>query len=184
MPLKDHKDSWATVGSIVQIFAILLGGAFATYKYLEAEKATRTKETLAYVDRYHKSPMHDVRMKLEGVWVRQEEKLVAKLEAGEQEYEQFVLKVVRDAKLEADIFALASFFESVQACAHANICDEVTAKSFFCSDAVSFFHLHYRFIARERLKRKDPGLAELLEKFAHTTCKRAVANSSEELGSD
>lgn len=170
MPLKDHKESWATVSSIVGIIAILVGGAFAAYKHLQAGKADSINGTLAYVERYHKSPIYDVRMKLENVWVRHEEQLITKLQGDDQEYEQFVLKVVGDEKLEADIFALVSFFESVQTCMHTKVCDEVTAKSFFCGDAVSFFHLHYRFIARERSRRNDPALAELLERFSKTTC--------------
>lgn len=170
MPLKDHKESWATVSSIVGILAILIGGTFAVYKYLQAGKSDRIKETLAYVERYHKSPMYDVRMKLEDVWVRHEEQLITKLQGDDKEYEQFVLKVVSAEKLETDIFAFVSFFESVQACMHTKVCDEVTAKSFFCDDAVSFFHLHYRFIARERSRRNDPALAEMLERFSKTTC--------------
>lgn len=170
MPLKDHKDACATVGSIVGILAILVGGIFAAYKYIQEAKADRTKETLAYIDRYQKSPMHDVRMKLEDVWIHHEEQLVTNLRNGEKDYEQFVLKVIDDEKLEKDVFALIDFFQSVQTCISTKLCDEVTARSFFCADAISFFHLHYRFIARERSKRNDPTLAESLEKFSNTTC--------------
>jgi hypothetical protein len=176
MSLKDHKDTWATLGSIVQISAIIAGGSFAVYKYIDAERAQRTKETLVYVDRYQKSPLHDVRMELEGVWMRYEDALRAKVELhakqeiSDQEFTQFVLDVIHNEELEQAIIARLNFFESVLACTQSKVCDENAAKSFFCSDAMEFFYLHYRFIASVRTRRNDPRWAQSLEKFAKTTC--------------
>lgn len=171
MPLKDHKDTWATIGSIVQVFAIVVGAAFATYKYLETEKSTRTKESLAFLDRYHKNPIYDARISLEKVWAGREDELRTKLNDSDGIYEAYILRTIKDNHIEVDIFTLVAFFESLQACTTSKICDKDTAKTFFCNDATSFFHLHYRFLNTIRAKRNDTNFSHLLEVFAKKTCK-------------
>lgn len=171
MPLADHKDFWSTVGSIVQIVAIAGGSLFGLYEYLQKDKADHVRETLAYVDRYLKAPIHDVRLKLDHVWTPREDELVLRLRRGEQAYTEFVLQTVGEARIEPDIFSLISFLESVESCTRARICDTATARAFFCADARGFFNLHYRFILHERQRRHDPTLAQALERFVKTDCR-------------
>ncbi|RLJ65088.1 DUF4760 domain-containing protein [Sulfurisoma sediminicola] len=172
MPLKDQKDFWSTAATIVQIVAVVGGSAFGLYEYLQKDKADHTRDTLSYVDRYLKAPIHDVRVKLDAVWTPREDELIARLKRSVPDYENFVLKTIRDEKLESDIFSLISFLESVEACTRASICDAATARAFFCSDAQAFFQLHFRFIQQERNKRNDPTLAQALEKFVKKDCRR------------
>ena len=110
MSLKDHKDFWSTVVSIIAICSTIIGGSYTAIKFWQDSNAERlkqtqdasverVKQTLVLLDRYQKSPIHEVRIKLENIWTNLEELIDTKANGDKKEFEQFILKVVGDNKL-------------------------------------------------------------------------------------
>lgn len=172
MALKDQKEFWDTLTTILQVFTILCGGIFALYEYKQKEASDQIRDTLLYVDRYEKPPLHDIRYRLDRIWSSKEADLLSSLSKGEAEYERLVMETVASNQLEPDVFSMIKFFESLKTCVKGGICSAETAKAFFCSDATAFFNLHQRFILAERKSRNDSTLGGFLEEWVKRDCKR------------
>jgi len=83
-----------------------------------------------------------------------------------------VLNIIRDKHLESEIFSLIGFYESANSCIQAKICDREAIKTYFCLDARSFYHLHFRFIAHLRNKRNDNSFGKVFAVMANLPVKR------------
>lgn len=149
-------------------FAIVAGGGFAVVQYLEKEKSDRVKSSLDFFERYNRAPIFGSRQKLDSAWFRNEARLDELLDTtpfNDSEYRNFILKVIKSEGLEQNIFQLIAFYDSLEVCIRASICDSEAALSFLHSDAQALFRLHYNFIMSVRKSRKDPTVGFDLEQF-------------------
>lgn len=151
----------------VGIIAVISGGIFAAYEYLENEKASRVRETLAFVERFSRSPIYEVRRRLDEAWYPNLAKLetALKTRTSDEQYTQFILDFIERKKLDADVREMIEFFRALAICTKNQICDERTAKSFFGDHAMSFYHLHYRYITYLRNKTGDISYGSEIQQF-------------------
>lgn len=169
MKLNDFKTVSDIASAWFGLLALLAGGGFAVFQYLEKDKADRVKETLSYLERYNKSPILDARQRLLVAWRAHDAELVSSITkptGSADEYRQLVLHVIETEALYLSIIPLVDFYDSLQVCSNAKVCDPATAKQFFLRDARTFYTLHYPLIEAERSGRKDPRFAVALEAFA------------------
>ncbi|MBI3016006.1 MAG: hypothetical protein HYY65_13325 [Candidatus Tectomicrobia bacterium] len=169
MKLDEWKTITEIVGIAVTVIGALIGGIFAGYQYLEKEKADRVKESLSFVERFHKPPTYDSWQRITNAWLKYEARMDALLDDPKLRTDQwvsFVRTVVKNEKLTSDVLAVIDFFGVLQICVRSDICDAATAKAFFGSEARTFFRLHYSVIDAKRKSRADPTFAKDLEEFA------------------
>lgn len=165
--LQRWKASSDVLATWVGIIAAISGGIFATYEYLENKEASRIRETLVFVERFSKSPIYDVRRRLDEVWYANLAKLESALQTrtNDEQYTQFILDFIERKKLDADVREMIEFFRALAICTQNKICDERTAKAFFGDHATSFYHLHYRYITYLRNKTGDLSYGWEIQEF-------------------
>ena len=149
----------------IGVCALVVGGGFAAYQYLDKVRADRIKETLSFVERYHKEPIFDARRGIETVWERRGVENSAKVLLGSDEFNAYVLDVIEAEALGSDISLLVDFFEALEVCVQMEICDRRTAIRFLQPDARAFFNQHYAKIDFERRRRNSPSYALGVEGF-------------------
>jgi hypothetical protein len=166
--VKLHSDIISTWLSII---GIILGGGYGLYQYMEKEKGDRIATTLAFLERYNKSPVADARERLENVWLDYDDeqlKILANKNTASTEHPKFVLGVIGSKQLGRDITTMESFYSSLEVCIENNICEESVAASFFANDAKSFFDQHYAFIDKTRKEHHNPDYGTLVSKLARS----------------
>ena len=168
MTLERSKTITDIATAWIGVIALVAGGGFAVYQYLQKENGDRVKETLNFLDRYNKSPFSEARRTVAGVWERHSDKqnvLLSKSPFSAQEYNDFALDVIQHEKIGPDILLLIEFFESLEICVRKEICDSQVAMLFFQPEARALYNQHFAKISFERTKRTDPRLAHELEAF-------------------
>lgn len=165
-------DALKTISDIVSAWvglaAIVFGGSFAAYQYLEKESDDRVKATLELLDRYQKPPFIDSRLRIEAAWQKYDTEYNAAISITPFKpapFNQLVWRVTTDEKIFSDLQLLLGYFETVEICVRRAICDAPSAVSFLQRDARSLYNLHYAVIDAERSKRSDPSFASAVESF-------------------
>lgn len=162
--LKLWSDVISTWVTIIGAFA---GGTFALVQYLDQASSARVQETLRYVERFNKEPLQKVTMHLEEFWNARAEK-VLKPVGGEQALATYINSEIGNNKLENDTSLLFSFFDSLQACTCAKLCDEDTMHQFFGKHAYNFHLLYYPYIAEQRKNLRDASFGVGVEALARS----------------
>lgn len=153
----------------ISMLALITAGIFAGYQYLENEKGARVKETLSFVSRFNTTPVLDARRKIASTWegaMPQLKIILSKKSPVDGEYSQFTNKTIQDAKIAQDISIVIEYFEALEVCIRAKICDGDTAVKFLQPEALRFFRLHLDHVSSVRVDLNDARFAQELEAFA------------------
>lgn len=140
------------------VIALISGGIFAIYQYMQTEKASKVKETLGFLKDFNEAPIFDARKNISMARERNDELLDAALNKkpfNEQDYDNFILSYEKREGLLKDIYIVFDFFDMLQVCADKKICDVETVKLFFKDESCALFHQHYARVMVERKKRND-----------------------------
>lgn len=135
----------------------------ALVEYRDESSAERVKETLEYVDRYNRDAIQEARLTIEKILDPKAEKIFKRTNAGET---TFLIKEIRENKLEDDFSLLFHFFENLHACTCAKLCDETTVRRFFAKDAYDHWGFAYPYIADQRGRLKDESFGRGIESIA------------------
>lgn len=168
-----NKDAIEAIGSLIQAAALIIGGVFAMYQYLEYRADQRVSTALSYADRYYfdDGPVRDARITLEEVWTRERPDLDTAARAGNQNaYAAFVLGVIGRHGLDDEVRETMRFFDAVSLCVSNNLCDADVIRSNLCYEARSFFQLNYVYFQRERRELAHPGYAADTGSLVTRTC--------------
>jgi hypothetical protein len=152
----------------ISMLALIIAGCFAGFQYLEKEDGERVKETLSFLGRFNTSPVLDARRKIATTWDGNMSQMIEILERKpfiDSDYRQFILKTIHDGGIGQDVALVIEYFDSLEVCIRAKICDGPAAAQFFKAEATSFFRQHYRHIQRVREERHDERFAQDLERF-------------------
>jgi hypothetical protein len=149
----------------IGIAALIVGGVWAAFQYLEKVKDDRTKVTISYVERFDKPPLYVARDRITSVWGKYDADLRRAL-VNYEKYRHFVLSTIHKEEIEPDIVAMMDFFDELQLCVNHNVCDRETAFLFFGPHVKSFYALHYAYFEDQRKKWNDPSIGKDTEAFA------------------
>jgi len=165
-----QKDSFSAIATLFQIVAIILGGMFGAYQYLQNQQGDRVKKTLELVREVRSGEIKSTNAKLTEVWNARSKEIAEKLNLGKKEFGDYIMEKVEADKSAPQLFLLIDFYNDLGSCSEAKICDEVTARNYFCNDATGFFNLFRPFINKIREDQSNPMIALPLEKFVKSTC--------------
>jgi hypothetical protein len=163
---KTISELWSTWIGLV---ALILGGLFAMFQYLEKEKADRARYSMDFLKQYNAKEVFDARQHLARVWGQRQQMLsdLARAETdAARKHGAYVLETIEQEKLSNDIVVMADFYEKIQICSERSLCDPVTSKALFRKDAMHFYRLHYSYIQEVRSK-ADKTFAAELEDFVN-----------------
>jgi hypothetical protein len=152
----------------VGVVALLAGGIFGIQQYLAQEEGDRVKETLNFLDRYHKEPFVSARMALYKTW----DKYTAKENSfrlgqvfDEKGFSSFIRETIKEENLTASVDLVTDFYSALEVCITAHACDQDLALLLFHADATAHFNRHFPYIDWARTDQNDPNVGKRLEEF-------------------
>jgi len=160
-------------GTWVAALAVVIGGLFGIYQYLEHKSAVRVDRSMAFVERYHgNSMLVEARLKITESMAKRTAQLNQILEdpaiKGEDvqvKYDNEILKLIDEDKLNGPLEQLFTFYEQIILCREIELCDEKVAGQFFDTDAEGFVNTYYPYICHVRKEWHNPSQYEKITQF-------------------
>lgn len=154
--LSDFISSW------LGIVAVIAAGLFSAVQYLEHKQSVKLERTLTYVQRYNDGDYVNSTQQLEAAVHSHYSELTAILlntdyspEQLEQQYSQFILKVLEKDQLYLQLSKVFSFHVELIQCINAGLCTEDVSRTFFSNNARDLIRTFYPFICSKRAQWKD-----------------------------
>ena len=178
----EHKLQLAEVaGTWTAAIAVIIGGLFGVFQYLEHKAAVRVDRTMALVERYHSDGLlMNARLQIsESMTLHVDEinRLLTNPDIEPDElakyYSESIIQIVIDDALSGPLEQVFTFYEQIILCRDLNLCDGPVAEQFFDIDARSYVRTYYPYICSIRAKWNNP------EKFALVV--NFYTNNSEEI---
>jgi len=163
MNLDGTKTRVDIVTSLLTTFALIIGGCFGAYQYLEKARDDRVKETLNFLDRYNHDPVAQARLQQQKAWDAHFDEEVA---TNGKDIYAFIRRIIIEEKLESSISVLNDFYAALEICSRNEICDREVALQLFQENACSFFNRHHNFITERRKVSGDSSIGLGTELFA------------------
>jgi hypothetical protein len=152
------------IGTWVAALAVVIGGLFGIFQFLEHKSALRVDRTMAFVERYHANNLLvEARLKVIDVTARRIEAInlilkdpdvspedLAKL------YNAEIVKIVEDESLSGALEQLFTFYEQILLCRKMELCEAELADNFFDTDGRAFLRTFYPYICHIRREWNNP----------------------------
>lgn len=151
-------------GTWVAALAVVIGGLFGIYQYLEHKSAVRVDRSMAFVERYHGDGMLvEARLKIIDSMAHRAPQLNQILQdsnlkaaALQVKYDAEILKQIKEDQLNGALEQIFTFYEQIILCRQMDLCDEQVASQFFDTDAQGFVRTYYPYICDVRQKWHNP----------------------------
>lgn len=160
-------------GTWVAALAVVIGGLFGIFQYLEHKAAVRVDRSMAFVERYHGDGMLvAARLKIiDSMALRAPQlKLILqdsslKSEDLQVKYDAEILKQITEDQLNGALEQLFTFYEQIILCRQMDLCDEQVASQFFDTDAEGFVLTFYPYICDVRQTWNNPMQYQKVTEF-------------------
>jgi len=160
-------------GTWVAALAVVIGGLFGIYQYLEHKSAVRVDRSMAFVERYHgNSMLVEARLKINESMAKRSAQLnqilqdpAIKAEDLPARYENEILKQITEDKLNGALEQLFTFYEQIILCREMDLCEEDVAGQFFDIDAQGFVNTYYPYICNVRKEWHNPKQYKKITQF-------------------
>jgi hypothetical protein len=160
-------------GTWVAALAVVIGGLFGIYQYLEHKSAVRVDRSMAFVERYHgNSMLVEARLKITESMAKRTAQLnqilqdpALKPENLQAKYDSEVLKLISEDKLNGALEQLFIFYEQIILCCEMDLYEEDVAGQFFDTDAQGFVNTYYPYICHVRNEWHNPGQYQKITQF-------------------
>ena len=160
--ITDNKSTADALKSWLGVIAVLLGGCYSVFEYIEHKQTVKVQRSLSYVASYRSGNTTEAKLYLNKILVDQNTALNSILSktytddtALSNAYNQLVLKITKESSVQRNIEILFSFFEEVAICVDRELCDAEIINSFFTNDAKSMFNSFYPYICSLRKQWKN-----------------------------
>ena len=152
-------------GTWVAAIAVVVGGLFGIYQYLEHKSAVRVDRSMAFVERYHgNSMLVEARLVIIQSINNKTEHIKQVLENPDLKpenisdaYNAEILKLIKEDKLAGPLEQLFTFYEQIILCREMDLCEEEVSKQFFDADAQDFISTYYPYICNLRKEWNNPN---------------------------
>lgn len=156
------------VVTLISQGALIVGGLFAAYQFLESRKDARVERTMEYILRYEDGRVGDSRRAIQAA-LRPFLEQFAEFETGvaPASRDEMVLTLIDEAgdgRLPDHIDTVVDFYEGLWTCVREEICSREVAFGYFTTDARDFaqnFEPYFR-----RRQENNSAYAGGLERFA------------------
>lgn len=164
-----------TTAKVVTMVAALAGvAAYFGDRWFERRNAAQTA-SLSYIERYAADPVLEARMALYAFWLEQEDFLAFAAEntIPPGQYRYFVDtrfdEYSRPDDIRRALIALDSFFDELQFCRGAAVCQTATLDAYFCTEVTRHNAIYAAFYDVMRADLGESGFGRGVEAYA-TTC--------------
>lgn len=154
--------------TLIQAIGVLVAGSLAVNEYLDNSLAERVNVTLKYVDRFQTERVVEARRTLEQAW-NARSKEVSEILAGadgETRLAAYLEEAIAQLQLSEPIGTILDFYDELEACTVAALCDRETAVRFFGKYAWDFRGLLAPHIERERQELRDELIGSGVDYFS------------------
>ncbi|WP_299079458.1 hypothetical protein [uncultured Paraglaciecola sp.] len=160
-------------GTWVAAIAVVIGGLFGIYQYLEHKSAVRVDRSMAFVERYQGNSMlvaarvkitesqkkHAIQLNQ----ILQDPTIQAKDLAAK--YENEILKQIDEDQLNGALEQLFTFYEQIIMCREMALCEADVAEQFFDTNAQDLVHTYYPYICKVRTEWHNPNQFRKITQF-------------------
>jgi hypothetical protein len=165
-------------GTWLAAIAVVVGGLFGVFQYLEHKAAVRVDRTMAMVERYHSDgPLMSARLQITTSMTQHVEEIKTVLTDPAIKPEELALKynesinhIIEQDALAGPLEQIFTFYEQIILCRDLNLCDDSVAEQFFDTDALGIVMTYYPYVCAIRAQWNNP------EKYARVV-NFYVANS-------
>ncbi len=152
------------IGTWVAAVAVVVGGIFGMFQFLEHKSALRVDRTMAFVERYHANNLLvEARLKVTDVMSRRVEDINNVIKNSDiapdelaRKFNAEVVKIVKEESLSGPLEQLFTFYEQILMCRKMELCEAEVAENFFDSDGEAFLLTFYPYICHIRSEWNNP----------------------------
>ncbi|GAB2681221.1 hypothetical protein Q4574_19625 [Aliiglaciecola sp. 3_MG-2023] len=160
-------------GTWIAALAVVIGGIFGVFQYLEHKDAVRVDRSMAFVERYHSDGLlMQARLKITDSMTAHVDEINQVLTdpsiqpdnvAGQ--YKEFINRQVENDQLSGPLDQIFTFYEQIILCRDLTLCDDAVAEQFFDTDGRAFIRTFYPYICNIREKWNNPDKFDRLLNF-------------------
>ncbi|WP_293747023.1 hypothetical protein [uncultured Paraglaciecola sp.] len=152
------------IGTWVAAIAVVVGGIFGMFQFLEHKSALRVDRTMAFVERYHANNLLvEARLKVTDVISRRVEDINEVLKDPNVQpdklaslYNAQVVQIVKEESLSSALEQLFTFYEQILMCRKMELCEAEVAENFFDTDGQAYLLTFYPYICHIRSEWHNP----------------------------
>lgn len=163
-----HQHSLEVLRAWTEAIGALIVALMAIQQYKENSSAEQVNKTLKYLDRFREDRVFSARRALEDAWTAKRDEVFALTEsqAGESALARYVTDTIEKEKLEPAIATVMDFYDELEACTSADLCDRATAVRFFGKYAWDFHGLMHPYIEAQRAALHDGFIGVGIDQFS------------------
>jgi hypothetical protein len=151
-------------GTWIAALAVVIGGIFGVFQYLEHKSAVRVDRSMAFVERYHSDGLlMQARLKITDSMSENVARINLILTNPEipasdlaQHYHQEITKLIGQDQLTGSLEQIFTFYEQIILCRELNLCDGAVSEQFFDTDGRAFVRTFYPYICHVREQWNNP----------------------------
>lgn len=160
-------------GTWLAALAVVIGGLFGVFQYLEHKSAVRIDRTMAFVERYHSDGLLlEARLKISNSMKRRVGEInelltdpAIKPKNLAQKYNSEINRLIETDELYGSLEQILTFYEQIIMCRELNLCDVAIAEQFFDTDGKAFIRTYYPYVCQLREQWNNPEKYELVLAF-------------------
>jgi hypothetical protein len=151
-------------GTWLAAIAVVVGGLFGVFQYLEHKAGVRVDRTMALVERYHSDgPLMSARLQITNSMTQHVDRINAILtdatiepEDLAQRYNENIKNIIKKDSLAGPLEQIFTFYEQIILCRDLNLCDDSVAEQFFDNDALGITMTYYPYVCAIRAQWNNP----------------------------
>lgn len=174
-------------GTWTAAIAVIVGGMFGVFQYLEHKSGVRVDRTMAFVERYHSDGLlMEARLKLSNSMAQRVDEINQLLTdpaiAPNQlvpRYNERIVQVVKEDDLEGSLQQILTFYEQIILCRELELCESEVAEQFFDTDGKAFVRTYYPFVCKIREQWNNPEKYDRVLAFYVRNSEDVCSNKAE-----
>lgn len=172
-PLEAKLQIAEVVGTWTAALAVVIGGIFGVFQYLEHKEAVKIDRTMAFVERYHSDGLlMEARLKITDSMNAHVDTLNnlltdpnIKPDELASKYNLSISKIVEQDALFGPLEQVFTFYEQIILCRELKLCHHNVAEEFFDVDGRAFVRTYYPYICNIRAQWNNPTKFERVLSF-------------------
>jgi hypothetical protein len=169
-----NKNGWTWIERASWVWIVLGVPLLFIEHHLQVERDKSTA-TLEFVKRYQDAQLASERFVLLAPWMKIDVEAFRRAKPSPRAIQDLVLKLVDSSASSAGqrdmreaIFSIVDFYETLQLCIDADMCDKKLAASYFGEYSTQFYCLYKPYIQKLRKQQNMPSYGRRLEQLAST----------------
>lgn len=165
-----NRQNLEVLGVWTEALGVLIAAVAAIQQYKDNSSAEQVNKTLKYLDRFQEERVFKARQTLDEAWTERRDEVYSLLESklGDAAFAKYLTRTIEKEKLASPISTVMDFYDELEACTSANLCDRDTAVRFFGKYAWDFYGLLHPYIEDQRRELHDAFIGVGIDHFARS----------------